>query len=98
MGLEFGIVGMWLLEVQRGSEEAGVKGFYRLQKQFRNQKTEHTVSFFKNATERGKLPRSRPGTHTEGSGLREGNREQTEMHVFHREVLRGEEGAHGYEW
>jgi hypothetical protein len=30
-----------------GMEEAGVKGFYRLEKQFRNQKIEHRVSFLR---------------------------------------------------
>lgn len=53
MGLEFGILGMWLLEVGRGSEEAGVKGLYRLEKHFRNQKIEHRVSFLKNSTQGG---------------------------------------------
>lgn len=98
MGLQYGILGMWLLEVGRGSKEAGAKGFYRLEKQFRNQKIAHRVSVFKNATQGGMLPRSRSGTHGEGSGLGEGNREQREMRVFYREVLRGEEGARGYEW
>lgn len=85
-------------------EEAGVKGFYRLEKQFRNQKIEHIFKKCNSGRDVSYLekqrlmftwlqPRSRPVTHMEGCGLGEGNREQTEMHGFDREVLRGEEGG-----
>lgn len=68
---------MCLSEVGRGSEEAGVEGFYRLEKQFRNQKFEHLTK----ATQGGASSAggakaevyglgtgARPNAHVEGRG------------------------------
>lgn len=79
-------VGVWVLgvclsEVGRGSEEAGVEGFYRLEKQFRNQKFEHLKKATQGGTSSvggakaevyGLQPGARPNTHVEGSGLGRG--------------------------